>query len=488
MRCVDAKNRQISRPGVLCSGIRPFDVRHAGCFPYRILCFILIGVAMRPLTATADASVLPSYTRAAYQMCLENDLPISYQRIDDKAKASVDDTPVRRAHALLNAMGFQSEIRHLMANEAAVLATPCIIADETGKFCLVVRRYENRRQLIDYPQKPLDITPEKWARLWPRDAVVVTQIPTRDYGKMDVKTVPAVADFGVIEQGEVVTIGFAIENITDKPAEVLAISTSCGCTLAQGQLGPLPLGQKRACTVKFSSAQRNGYQEVYCAIRTNLGTSLLRVSGFVKSESAYYPKSIDFGSLTPQAKPVEQSIAFVTDSLDGARPLISVTGPEWADVKTEQRTHAIWRTPEDRVVITCDPKRLGIGSREGDLKATYRVGMETRTVSIPIAIKIVDAKLRSLLLKATNMVPGERFSRSIELPQFHADTILDFRQLSSSEHVMMSVRRDDRGRWILQLDGVLYNGHETTEGTVTFCGKAGDDKTAYTAYVLMITQ
>lgn len=452
---------------------------------------VAAAAAMPPAAMATDTVILPSDTRAAYQMCLEAGLPMSYNRLMEKASMianGLGPNPLKRCEALLKAIGYDCRLDRLSGEQAMATERPVAILDETGTFCVVVRKRGGVRQLVDYPQKAVDLSDERWAKLWPRDAVILTAVPTRENGQADAVAVPAVYDFGIIEQGEVIKTTFIVENITDRPTEILSVTTSCGCALAQGDLGVLLPKQKRSFDVKFSSAQRNGYQELFCAVHTKVGFAIFRISGFVKSESAYYPKAVEFGELTPQAAPAEQVISFVADSPDGARPLISVMGPEWVRLKTTHQLHEMWHTPEDRVIVTCDPRHLGVGSLRSDIKAIYRVGGDSRSVSIPVTATVVEAKRRSLLLKATGIVPGEKFSRSLELTKLRTEAIARVQARCGSSDIAASVQRDDSGKCAVTVAGTLYGHQDTVEVEVSFCATTAEGNTLYTVYITLGTE
>lgn len=89
-------------------------------------------------------------------------------------------------------------------------------------------------------------------------------------------------DFGYVrENGGAVTCYFEFENIGTEPLIVISARASCGCTKPTYPKKPVGPGEKAKIGVTYNPANRPGAFDKTVTIRTNAGTSYLRVKGTV---------------------------------------------------------------------------------------------------------------------------------------------------------------------------------------------------------------
>lgn len=87
---------------------------------------------------------------------------------------------------------------------------------------------------------------------------------------------------GTVNEGEVITGLFAIENNSDTPLAILDIQTGCGCTSVQYDNQPIASRQMRTVEFKFDSKGRFGSQIKDIMVVTSMGSAVVTLTGMVK--------------------------------------------------------------------------------------------------------------------------------------------------------------------------------------------------------------
>lgn len=108
--------------------------------------------------------------------------------------------------------------------------------------------------------------------------VFLSQISQGLYAREDIKpavSVPAiyaaepVYDFGKIPSGQIVNHEFGIENRGQTDLQILRVSTSCGCTVAQSMPQQIKPGETGRISVRFDSRGRVGKQDKAVTVYSN---------------------------------------------------------------------------------------------------------------------------------------------------------------------------------------------------------------------------
>ena len=76
-------------------------------------------------------------------------------------------------------------------------------------------------------------------------------------------------DFGLIQEGEVVTHDFKFTNTGDVPLVISAAQGSCGCTVPEYPRTPIAPGAEGVIHVSFDSNKRGGKQEKTVTLTAN---------------------------------------------------------------------------------------------------------------------------------------------------------------------------------------------------------------------------
>lgn len=184
-------------------------------------------------------------------------------------------------------------------------------------------------------------------------------------------------DFGVIaEQGGVVTHRFEGKNCSDKPQLILAVSTTCGCTVPQFSRKPVMPGESFTIEVSYDPQGRPGPFDkplsVYDAERSVVAE--LRVRGEVtprtRSLEECYPVAVadgvrltnNFLVMGNRPRGEEHTVVIgVANSAEGPRELTFV-----------------YKEGSGRLKVEGLPLKLGAGER-GEFCLTLRVPTESDT-------------------------------------------------------------------------------------------------------------
>ncbi len=76
-------------------------------------------------------------------------------------------------------------------------------------------------------------------------------------------------DFGRIKAGTIVTHEFKFKNTGKNPLIIKNAEASCGCTVAEYQKEPIPVGGTGTILAKFNSEGRNSMQAKYVTVHAN---------------------------------------------------------------------------------------------------------------------------------------------------------------------------------------------------------------------------
>lgn len=87
---------------------------------------------------------------------------------------------------------------------------------------------------------------------------------------------------GTVNEGEVITGLFAIENNSNTPLAILDIQTGCGCTSVKYDNEPIIGEQTRAVEFRFDSKGRFGSQIKDIMIVTSMGSAVVTLTANVK--------------------------------------------------------------------------------------------------------------------------------------------------------------------------------------------------------------
>jgi hypothetical protein len=79
----------------------------------------------------------------------------------------------------------------------------------------------------------------------------------------------SVVDFGIIKNGEKISIKFRCRNSGDKPLIIISARPGCGCTVADYTKGPILPGSEGLVTASFDSKRFSGEVHKYIEVSTN---------------------------------------------------------------------------------------------------------------------------------------------------------------------------------------------------------------------------
>lgn len=90
----------------------------------------------------------------------------------------------------------------------------------------------------------------------------LADMPTMDF-------VDSVFNFGSIKDGDVVVHEFEFKNNGKNPLIISNAKGSCGCTVPEYSVEPIPGGKTGTIKVQFNSAGKSGHQDKSITITTN---------------------------------------------------------------------------------------------------------------------------------------------------------------------------------------------------------------------------
>lgn len=95
-------------------------------------------------------------------------------------------------------------------------------------------------------------------------------------------------DFGIIEEGTVVTHEFTFTNVGKSPLVITNAQGSCGCTVPEYPRDPVMPGKKGTIKVSFDSSNRAGRQDKTVTLTANTvpNTKILKITSEVVSKKS----------------------------------------------------------------------------------------------------------------------------------------------------------------------------------------------------------
>jgi hypothetical protein len=280
---------------------------------------------------------------------------------------------------------------------------------------------------------------------------------------------------------------YSLTNTSSKAVQIEGFTTSCGCTVAEGITGRLAPGEKRFITLKFDSHGKTGYQQYYGIVKTDNGSALVKLSGYVRSDGGYYPKAVDLGDVTRDGGKQTAAVCFLGQSVDAVRPLVSVDAPSSVSYSIEKGTNGEWNVAEDRLILQLDPSGLDPGKFSASVKVTYHRDDKQVEVTIPISGSVVDAKRASLLFAAKPVTIGEAMRREFRLRGVKKDGITGLKESSESGLTIDVVQDVDAKDASLVVSGIpVWSGRK--ELRVTFTDASGASKFLYDVYITVETK
>ena len=117
-----------------------------------------------------------------------------------------------------------------------------------------------------------------------------------------IKFVEMEYDFGVIDEGTIVTHVYTFTNTGDEPLILLDAKGSCGCTVPQWPRQPIAPGETASLTVEFNSKNKSGMrnQKVTITANTEPPQNFLYLKGEVNNPDLKEEATFDF--VKPEAK------------------------------------------------------------------------------------------------------------------------------------------------------------------------------------------
>lgn len=103
----------------------------------------------------------------------------------------------------------------------------------------------------------------------------LVDMPTMDF-------VDTVFNFGSIKDGDVVVHEFEFKNNGKNPLIISNAKGSCGCTVPEYSVEPIPGGKTGTIKVQFNSAGKSGHQDKSITITTNSNRGIHQL--FVKGD------------------------------------------------------------------------------------------------------------------------------------------------------------------------------------------------------------
>lgn len=276
-------------------------------------------------------------------------------------------------------------------------------------------------------------------------------------------------DFGTIREADGrVSHTFNFVNISDKPVVIIAVQTSCGCTVPEFSRRPVMPGEAGAITLTYNPADRPGVfsrdADVYAADRTVIAT--LHIEGSVeprpRSIAEMYPFSLGGG--------VRASAMFVPFGYVSH----GETKQSYIDiVNTSAREVALSVRPltSSGLLTIHAPSRLAAGAK-GEIRMEYAVPADCgRYMTADDAAEVrVDGRAAEIRLTA-NAIVVEKYAPASEFPAPQAQlnkNIANFGTVKRSASVRrLRLTMDNTGGDVLTVDAVECTGEGAEALTTT---------------------
>jgi hypothetical protein len=251
-------------------------------------------------------------------------------------------------HAL-ETLGFEVEAQKLVVDELNNLRVPAVILvsppqkskrKEPYHYIIVWPLTDNMVQVLDYPNSPIIISAEYWAKYL--HSIGVKDIPVLLCGSKNqnlddmLNPVKSIAeycsaetlngnqafgtspvtitnepnkipsmywDFGDVAEGSILTHDFVITNETGKELHIKNLQKSCTCSKLTANKTVLMPGQKTNVSMVVSLSDREGKQtmtgSIMFAAEDKMPPVKLLANGTVHNKVKFEPNTIDFGICKP---------------------------------------------------------------------------------------------------------------------------------------------------------------------------------------------
>lgn len=455
--------------------------------------FIVYAVRSEPVklrTSPANAPYFSWSIRAAYQLLLELDVPISITALRDAAQQadSDGDSQLEACARVLQQCGVSARVTDLSMEMVAALGQPAIVVGPQGHL-VVVKKVRTEFYLLDYPRPPEFLATPGFHSWWPRRAILVDPMPRRPWGTSSLVASSRVIDFGSIDAGVTVERTFTIYNPTDAPIAITRVDTSCGCTLLKGDLTALREREAAEFVLKFDSRGKEGLQEHMCIVHANDGFVPLRVSGYVAIPVGFNPRTVNFGRVAV-GEIVARCITFsAPDEADNdQRVILAVDTPE--SVSYQIRRGAPRKCPRlsERLFLTFTPNEDRTGRFDGAVRIRYRVRGEAQEVEIPCRAVVVGyRKIQKLVVIHVHKKRNTGVIRTIPVPGVVASTAHGFAIRPAGQRIDIVPRKADGGDLVLD---VHVSGGEglPRKAVVEFRVRAAGTTTLYEIILVINTE
>lgn len=453
------------------------------------ICILIVVFGQHSSNAAGPRPLaLPSPVRAAYQVCLHYNVPVNYEDML-KAASKADSQPVdllATVRTILASRGFNCEIQDRVSREEWLRNTrACVILHNQQPEALWTENGDY--YLRDYPNAARKLSEDDLQKLWTERLLFIRDIPSVKTGDTGITAAPFASDFGLIDEGQVHESQYVLKNTSSKAIHIEGFSTSCGCAIVEGNTGRLDPGNTHFISLKFDSRGKTGYQQYYCIVKTDAGGVLLKLSGYVRSEGGYYPRTVDLGHIARDQGRQIVTVYFLGHAVDSVRPIISVSAPSSVSYSIDKGINDEWNVAEDRLILEIEPSQLNVGQFSASVKVTYHRDDKQKTVTIPVSATIVDAKRRSLLFVAKPVAIGKDMHQGFRLRGITKDRVVGLKEYPKSGLTIDIVQEDDAKDAQLVLSGKpLWSGSK--EVVVAFTDTSGPSRVLYDVYITVETK
>jgi len=405
--------------------------RHTSKNEIRIIIMSLIctfGINASVSAKLPETLILHGYSRAVYQICLLEGIPVTYKMLRYRmTNASAD--PMQKSVDLLEKLGFRVKKQNITLNEIALSKRGVIIMGE-NEYPVVAHIQDKTYNIIDYPLPPKLVNRAEFTKLWPRQAIVIQDVPKMTDNNSGLTLQPYAIDFKVLDEGDIYKDSFQIRNALSVPVTIMGFKSSCGCAriVTKNAVGKLAPGESRDMDIEINSKSTVGYQEFLFLVKTDRGGVVFKVSGYVRAGGVYYPKEIDFGTLCQSESTMSKMVCFLGYAVSGANPVISVKTKSPLSYVIHREMNSAWNVTEDRLVITLDPQKAELGALSSSVRVKYRKNEKILVADLPVLAKIVLAKSKSSVFNIRDSIVGKELTKEFNIAGVDRKTVSDLQR------------------------------------------------------------